>query len=140
MTIIVYGVDHNECNISKGFRQAFNTAEDADIFIQTQCNKLKIEDLDDYGIYITNEYGNIEQVLHCHYWYGTNTRYQENSYKGIEKVDIKEIKKFIDINYQRQQRRSIERRQEATNRINNMDAAAVEYQRKLFKDLQVKFL
>ena len=56
----------------------------------------------------------------------------------IKTVDIKQIKLYYDLEYQRQQQKQAMRDAEDVNDLNNMDASAIEYYQRLFKELDVK--
>lgn len=137
MSIIIYGVEDGQCHSSKGFRKEFAIARDADIYIQTMCNKIHRDELGRYAMYITNEYRTLDEVMHFHNWHDTDLRYRDD-YDKIEKVDIAVIKQYIDVEYQNYLNRQTMRRLETKQRVNNMDAAAVEYHAKLFKQLNVQ--
>ncbi len=137
MSIVVFGVQDNQCHTYLGFRKYFDTSKEADLFLQLQCAKINIKEIHRYAIYIGNEFTTLDAVMHLHNWKGTDSRFKEETNK-IKVVDIKQIKLYYDLEYQRQQQKKSLRDAERLNEINNMDAAGIEYHRQLFKELDVK--
>lgn len=134
--IVIFGLKDNQLHSHKGFTRRFDTASDADAFLNYQCSKINIRDIHRYAIYIGDETTSLDAVLHLHNWKNTNERFREEN-KSLKEVDIAQIKLYYDLEYQRQQQKQALHRAERAREISNMDAAAIEYHKKLFQDNNV---
>lgn len=134
--IVLLGVEDGQLHSYKGFRKCFNTANEADTYLQLMCAKIDIKEIKRYAIYIGDETTSLDAVMHLHNWKGTDYKFRDDSTK-IKTVDIAQIKLYYDLEYQRQQQKQALHRAERTNEINNMDASALEYHRQLFQQNNV---
>lgn len=133
--IIVWGVDHGKCApySGHGFRQVFDNKDDVDHYIKLQCNKIPREDLAQYAVYITNEYRDIDEVMHYHNWKDSDLHYREGNDK-IEEIDVEEIKNHIDILYQAYMKKEAAAKAKIEYEVNNMSSDERMRQQQLFKE------
>ena len=133
--IVVWGVDHGKClpMAGTGFRESFDTMQDADRFIDLQCNKVNREKLSMYAMYITNDICSIDRLMHHHNWRGSDTMYQDVDLQ-VEAVDIEERKNAIDIAYEAHKRRQDTKKLKIMEEVNHMTADDIEEQRRLFTE------
>lgn len=139
--IVIWGTEYGQCLIqygtyTKGFRQLFDNAKEADYFIKMQCNKIPRDEIQHYGMYITDEYKSLDDVLHYHNLKQTDNAYRTRDSK-IEEVDIHEIKNHIDLMYQLEQKKFIDDKLQVDKAIRNMTAEDKRYQTEMFKKLNV---
>lgn len=139
MSILVWGVYKNECNSARGFRQSFSFSSEADVFIQTRCAAIDAKHIHDYALYLTQEFVSLDEVLHHHNWLNTDERFKDINNK-ITTIDIAKIKEYTDLEYARHKQRQATHRAERVNEIRNMDAAAIEYHRQLFQQMNINLL
>lgn len=134
MTIVVFGIDHGLCTATEGFRKEFSTSREAELYIQLQCSKIKVNNITNYAIYIGNEYTSIDKIMHLYNWSQTNHRYREEDY-NIKKVDILKIKEEYDLNYQLELDKKKKMQYDTKTRLNNMSNAEYEQTKKDFNEM-----
>lgn len=137
MSIVLWGFERGLCVPTQGtgFRKVFDSAKDADRFIQLQCNKIRIQDILQYHIYITDEYASLDRVVHYHNFKDMNHSYSgtEQDFK-IESVDLEQVKKDIDLNYQLYLRNQQNAKMSIDHEVRNMSNDERMRQLKLFQD------
>lgn len=134
--IIAWGVEFGKCApySGYGFRQVFDNSADADRYVQVQCTKIARNDLEQYAIYLTNEFCSIDEVMHYHNWKDSDSHYRDGNDR-IEEINVEEVKNYIDIEYQMYKRRESESKMNIQKEVNNMSSYERQRQAKLFKEV-----
>ena len=139
--IVVWGVDYGICipYDGKGFRKAFDNSKDADRFIQLQCNRIDKSVMQYYHIYITNELMTIDKLMYYHNRVSLDSTIKLENY-GIEAVNIEEVKRQIDLNYQMYLRQQADKKFRTDVELKQMSNNQLEDYRKRFDELGVNFV